>query len=99
MFTAAERMFATLSPEGGALPHVSFKASSESVHLLTETGRFVPAPYIARTQGVTTDHLDALTASEWHGYLTRAWRLIVLLLRKWLRTRLLAAGGVARMRV
>jgi hypothetical protein len=45
------------------------------------------------------DHLDALTAAEWRGYLTRAWRLIVLLLRKWLRTRLLAAGGVARMRV
>jgi predicted DNA-binding protein (MmcQ/YjbR family) len=41
-------MVATLSPKGGALRPVAFKASPESVHRLTETGLFAPAPYLAR---------------------------------------------------
>lgn len=98
VFKVGGRMFATLSPDGGALRHVAFKASPESFHLLTQSGRFVPAPYLARAQWVATDDLDALTAAEWRGYLTRAWRLIVLRLPKRLREPLLAAVGVARMR-
>jgi predicted DNA-binding protein (MmcQ/YjbR family) len=98
VFKAGGRMFATLSPEGGALRHVAFKASPESFHVLTEAGSFMPAPYLARAQWVATDDLDALTDAEWRGYLVRAWRLVVLRLPKRLRAPLLAAADAGRMR-
>lgn len=93
VFKAGGRMFATLSPEGGALRHVAFKASPESFHLLTETGLFVPAPYLARAQWVATDDVEALSDAEWRGYLARAWQLIVARLPKRLREPLLAAAA------
>jgi predicted DNA-binding protein (MmcQ/YjbR family) len=99
VFKAGGRMFATLSPEGGALRHVAFKASPESFHLLTEAGRFVPAPYLARAQWVATDDLDALTDVEWRGYLARAWRLIVARLPKRVREPLLVEADGPRRRL
>jgi predicted DNA-binding protein (MmcQ/YjbR family) len=45
---AGGRMVATLSPAAGALRPAAIKASPESVHLLTETGLFMPAPCLAR---------------------------------------------------
>ncbi len=96
VFKAGGRMFATLSPEGGALRHVAFKASPESFHVLTAAGPFEPAPYLARAQWVATDDLDALTDAEWRGYLARAWRLIVARLPRRLREPLFAVADAPR---
>lgn len=98
VFKAGGRMFATISPEGGALRHVAFKASPESFHLLPATGRFVPAPYLARAQWVATDDLAALTDAEWRGYLERAWRLVVARLPRQLGAPLLAEAEALRTR-
>lgn len=95
VFKVGGRMFATLSPEGGALRRVAFKASAESFHLLPAAGRFIPAPYLARVQWVATDDLAALTDQEWRGYLERAWRLVVVRLPKRLRETLLAEAAAA----
>lgn len=99
VFKTGGRMFATLSPDGGALRRVAFKAGPESFHLLPETGRFVPAPYLARAHWVATDDLAALTDAEWRGYLERAWRLVVARLPKRLREPLLAEAEAPRRRV
>ena len=98
VFKAGGRMFATLTPGGGVLGLVAFKASPESFHLLPETGQFVPAPYLARAQWVATDDLGALTDAEWRGYLERSWRLVVARLPKRLREPLLAEAERPRRR-
>ena len=91
-------MFAALSPEGGALRHVAFKASPESFHVLTAAGSLMSAPSLARAQWVATDDPETLTDAEWRGSLTRAWRLVVLRLPKRLRAPLLAAADAGKMR-
>jgi len=96
VFKVGGRMFATLYPPADGYPRVSLHVGPASFHVLTGSGLFRPAPYLARAWWVSTDDLGVLAPAEWEAYVARAWRLVVERLPRRLRLPLLAeADGPA----
>jgi predicted DNA-binding protein (MmcQ/YjbR family) len=88
VFKVGGKMFAVLGPPE-AKPHtLSFKASDDSFHILTQEKGIIPAPYLARAHWVYLENLRALKASELKAYLSRAHALIAAGLPKKTRQKL-----------
>jgi predicted DNA-binding protein (MmcQ/YjbR family) len=85
VFKVGGKMFATTgAPE--ERPHrLSFKASEDSFHILTNLPGIVPAPYLARAHWVMLENLRVLKDSEIKAYLARAHGLVASRLPKRLR--------------
>lgn len=75
VFKIGGKMFAV---RGSAVPKggISFKASDVAFEVLTETGRAIPAPYLARAKWVRFDDLSELDADEVADWLRTAHGLI-----------------------
>jgi predicted DNA-binding protein (MmcQ/YjbR family) len=87
VYKVGGKMFAVMGrsvPQGG----VSFKASDVAFEVLTETGRAIPAPYLARAKWVKFDDLEALDADEVADWLKSAHGLIASKLTKKVRAEL-----------
>lgn len=76
VFKVGGRMFALM---GGAVAQdgVSFKVSDLAYEVLIETGRAVPAPYLARARWVRFADLETLDEAEALDWLQNAHRLVV----------------------
>jgi predicted DNA-binding protein (MmcQ/YjbR family) len=63
VFKVGGKMFAV---RGNAVPKggISFKVSDVAFEVLTETGRAIPAPYLARAKWVRFDDLSELDPAE-----------------------------------
>jgi predicted DNA-binding protein (MmcQ/YjbR family) len=87
VFKVGGKMFAV---RGNAVPKggVSFKASDVAFEVLTESGRAIPAPYLARAKWVRFDDLSALDADEVADWLKTAHALIAAKLTKKARAEL-----------
>ena len=88
VFKVGGKMFAVRGDgvtQGGG---ISFKASDVAFEVLTETGRAIPAPYLARAKWVRFDDLDALDAGEVADWLKTAHALIAAKLTKKVRAEL-----------
>lgn len=66
------RMFAVASPRGG----FSFKASDIAFEALTESGRAIPAPYLARAKWVYFADLASADEAEVADWLANAHALV-----------------------
>jgi len=87
VYKVGGKMFAVLGPavpQGG----VSFKVSDVAFEALTETGRAIPAPYLARAKWVRFDDLEALDKAEVTDWLKSAHALIAGKLTKKVRAEL-----------
>jgi predicted DNA-binding protein (MmcQ/YjbR family) len=87
VFKVGGKMFAVrgnAAPKGG----ISFKASDVAFEVLTETGRAIPAPYLARAKWVRFDDLSELDADEVADWLRTAHGLIAAKLTRKLRAEL-----------
>jgi len=80
-FKVAGKMFAhsVLEP---APVWLSFKASPDNFHELTERPGIVPAPYLARAQWVALETKDAVTSAELAALLRDSYDIIVAKLTK-----------------
>jgi len=76
VFKVGGKIFAILSPVEQRPQTLSFKASDDSFHILTQLPQIIPAPYLAKSQWVYLERLDALSTKELKAYLTRAHALI-----------------------
>jgi len=76
VYKVGGKIFALLSPAGERPQTVSFKASDDSFHILTQLPAIVPAPYFAKAYWVYLQNLDALPAKELKAYLGRAHGLV-----------------------
>ena len=87
VFKVGGKMFAV---RGNAVPKggISFKASEVAFEVLTETGRAVPAPYLARSGWVRFEDLSELGADEVAGWLKSAHGLIAAKLTRKVRAEL-----------
>lgn len=83
VYKVGGKMFAVLG-EGG----FSFKASDVAFEVLSETGRAIPAPYLARAKWVKFADLDAEDADEVADWLKTAHALIAAKLTKKARAEL-----------
>lgn len=87
VYKVGGKMFAVMGdavPQGG----VSFKVSDVAFEVLTETGRAIPAPYLARAKWVKFDDLAALDAAEVEDWLKTAHGLVAGKLTKKVRVEL-----------
>jgi predicted DNA-binding protein (MmcQ/YjbR family) len=90
-FKVAGKMFAHTVLE----PHpvwLSFKASAENFHELTERAGIIPAPYLARAQWIALETKDALTSEELPRLLRESYELVVAKLPKKTRDALSGAA-------
>jgi predicted DNA-binding protein (MmcQ/YjbR family) len=71
---------------------LSFKASAENFHELTERAGIIPAPYLARAQWIALEREDALSTAEIKRLLRKSYDLVFAKLTKKSRTAL-AGGG------
>lgn len=87
VFKVGGKMFAV---RGNAVPKggISFKVSDVAFEVLTETGRAIPAPYLARAKWVRFDDLSDLDAEEVADWLRTAHGLIAAKLTRKLRAEL-----------
>lgn len=87
VFKVGGKMFAV---RGNAVPKggISFKASDVAFEVLTETGRAIPAPYLARAKWVRFEDLSELDADEVADWLKTAHGLIAAKLTRKLRAEL-----------
>ncbi|HQR90058.1 MAG: hypothetical protein B7Z44_03465 [Caulobacter sp. 12-67-6] len=87
VYKVGGKMFAVM---GGPVAQdgVSFKVSDVAFEVLTETGRAIPAPYLARAKWVKFDDLAALDEAEVVDWLTSAHGLVAAKLTKKLRAEL-----------
>jgi predicted DNA-binding protein (MmcQ/YjbR family) len=76
VFKVGGKMFAVMGPPEARPNTLSFKASDDSFHILTQLDGVVPAPYLARAHWVMLENLRALKDAEIKGYLTRAHALV-----------------------
>ena len=76
VFKVGGKMFAVMGPPEARPNTLSFKASDDSFHILTQVGGIVPAPYLARAHWVMLENLRVLKDAEIKGYLTRAHALV-----------------------
>ncbi len=76
VFKVGGKMFAAMSPQDMRPCAISFKASSESFHILTRCEGIQPAPYLARAQWVHLERLNVLKAAELKAYLARAHAIV-----------------------
>ena len=88
VFKVGGKMFAVMGPPEQRPHSLSFKASEESFHILTQVPGIIPAPYLARAQWVMLERLGALRPGELKAYLTRAHALIAAGLPRKTRTAL-----------
>lgn len=88
VFKVGGKMFAVRGAgvtQGGG---VSFKVSEVAFEVLTETGRAIPAPYLARAKWVRFAELSELDAGETADWLQSAHALIAAKLTKKVRAEL-----------
>lgn len=87
VFKVGGKMFAV---RGNAVPKggISFKVSDVAFEVLTETGRAIPAPYLARAKWVRFDELADLDADEVADWLKTAHGLVAAKLTRKLRAEL-----------
>ncbi len=85
VYKVGGRMFAVTSPSGGGL---SFKASDIAFEVLTDTGRAIPAPYLARAKWVKFDDLATLDEAEVAGWLAVSHGLVAAKLTRKMRAEL-----------
>jgi predicted DNA-binding protein (MmcQ/YjbR family) len=87
VFKVGGKMFAV---RGNAVPKggISFKASDVAFEVLTETGRAIPAPYLARAKWVRFEELSELDSGEVADWLKSAHGLIAAKLTKKVRAEL-----------
>lgn len=87
VFKVGGKMFAV---RGNAVPKggISFKVSDVAFEVLTETGRAIPAPYLARAKWVRFEDLSELDADEVADWLKTAHGLIAAKLTRKLRAEL-----------
>ncbi len=76
VFKVGGKIFAILSPAEERPQTLSFKTSGDSFHILTQLPHIIPAPYLAKSQWVFLERLDALPTKDLKGYLSRAHGLI-----------------------
>lgn len=76
VFKVGGKIFAILSPAEERPQTLSFKTSGDSFHILTQLPHIIPAPYLAKSQWVYLERLDALPAKDVKAYLIRAHALI-----------------------
>jgi predicted DNA-binding protein (MmcQ/YjbR family) len=76
VFKVGGKMFAVLGPLESRPHTLSFKASDDSFHILTQENGIIPAPYLARAHWVYLENLRTLKDSELKAYLARAHALI-----------------------
>ena len=82
VFKVGGKIFAVLSPAEERPQTVSFKASDDSFHILTQLPHIIPAPYLAKSHWVYLERLDALPGKDLKAYLIRAHTLIAMGLPK-----------------
>jgi len=87
VYKVGGKMFAVMG-DAVAQDGVSFKVSDVAFEVLTETGRAIPAPYLARAKWVKFDDLAALDAAEVEDWLKTAHGLIAAKLTKKVRAEL-----------
>ena len=92
VFKVGGKMFAVTGPPEDRPHSLSFKASEDSFHILTQLSGIIPAPYLARAHWVTLENLRVLKDSEIKEYLSRAHALVAAGLSKKLRKTLGVAG-------
>lgn len=87
VFKVGGKMFAV---RGNAVPKggISFKVSDVAFEVLTETGRAIPAPYLARAKWVRFDELADLDADEVADWLKTGHGLVATKLTRKLRAEL-----------
>jgi len=87
VFKVGGKMFAV---RGNAVPKggISFKVSDVAFEVLTQTGRAIPAPYLARAKWVRFDDLAELDAEEVADWLKSAHGLVAAKLTRKLRAEL-----------
>lgn len=73
VYKVGGKMFAVRSPSGGG---VSFKVSDIAFEALTESGRAIPAPYLARARWVRFADLARLDVAEVTDWLKSAHALV-----------------------
>jgi len=76
VFKVGGKIFAILSPVEQRPQTLSFKTSGDSFHILTQLLCIKQAPYLAKSQWVQLERLDALPAKDLKAYLVRAHGLI-----------------------
>lgn len=76
VYKVGGKIFAILSPTEERPQTLSFKTSGDSFHILTQLPHIIPAPYLAKSQWVYLERLDALPTKDLKGYLVRAHALI-----------------------
>ncbi|MEW5686610.1 MAG: MmcQ/YjbR family DNA-binding protein [Pseudomonadota bacterium] len=85
VYKVGGKMFAVTNGAGTSL---SFKATDIAFEALTEAGRAIPAPYMARARWVFFDDLGGLDPAEVRGWLATAHELVAAKLTKKLRAEL-----------
>jgi len=87
VFKVGGKMFAV---RGNAVPKggVSFKVSDVAFEVLTETGRAIPAPYLARAKWVRFEDLSDLDSDEVADWLKTAHALVAAKLTRKVRAEL-----------
>jgi predicted DNA-binding protein (MmcQ/YjbR family) len=76
VYKVGGKIFAILSPAEQRPQTLSFKTSDDSFHILTQLPHILPAPYLAKSQWVYLEQLNALSTKDLKAYLTRAHALI-----------------------
>ena len=87
VYKVGDKMFAVMGP-GAAQGGVSFKVSDVAFEVLTQTGRAIPAPYLARAKWVKLDDLAAFDDAEVADWLKTAHALVAAKLTKKVRAQL-----------
>jgi predicted DNA-binding protein (MmcQ/YjbR family) len=95
VFKVGGRMFALM---GGAVAQdgISLKVSDLAYEVLVETGRAVPAPYLARARWVRFSDLATLDEAEVRDWLHNAHRLVVARLTRAVRRELGLEAAITR---
>ena len=91
VYKVGGKMFAVASLSGGKFVRLSFKASPDSFHILTQTPGIVPAPYLARALWVAVEDLSLLPEDQLTAYLERSYRQVIAKLPKRFRAALAGA--------
>jgi predicted DNA-binding protein (MmcQ/YjbR family) len=87
VYKVGGKMFAVMG-DAVAQGGVSFKVSDVAFEVLTETGRAIPAPYLARAKWVKFDDLSVLDAAEVEDWLKTAHGLVAAKLTRKVRAEL-----------
>lgn len=87
VYKVGGKIFAIMG-QGGLLEGVSFKASDLAYAVLTESGRAVPAPYLARAQWVKLGDLPDQDEAEVADWLRTAHGLVAAKLTRKIRAEL-----------